>query len=69
MNMQESEKKTLLCPYLEKSQTVLQMWDQNSDENQILTDGKTVTRTEYEYMECQKDNCAVFYGGRCHYKD
>lgn len=59
----------MICPYNLKAETTCQKWDQNSDENQILTDGKTTTRRVYEYMDCQKENCGAYYNGRCHYKD
>lgn len=56
------------CPYNYKSETTLQVWKQNSDDNQVLTDGRTTTRIEYEYMECSKENCAAWHDGRCNYK-
>lgn len=58
----------MICPYICRTETQLQVWIQNPDENGTLTDGRTMTRTEYEYMECRKEGCGAWYDGRCQYK-
>lgn len=45
------------CPYIRRVETQVQKWNQNPDENQSLTDGKTVTQTVFELMDCEKENC------------
>lgn len=42
------------CPYHRRVETQVQKWNQNPDENQSLTDGKTVTQTVFELMDCEK---------------
>ena len=60
----------MICPYCNKSETVIQTWTQScDDESQEPTSGKNITQTVYEPMECQEENCGAYYGGRCHYKD
>ncbi len=55
------------CPYNRKSETQFQNWKQNPDDNQNITDGKTVTQTVYELMECEKENCGAWNNGKCCY--
>ena len=55
------------CPYNRKVETQVQKWKQAPDENQTITDGKTVTQTIFELMECEKENCGAWYNGRCCY--
>ena len=38
----------MICPYNLKSETQIQQWQQEPDDNQTPTDGTTVTRTVYE---------------------
>ncbi len=60
----------LICPYIFKSETSIQKWVQGCDyDGQTPENGTTVTKTAYEPMKCQKANCAVYYDGRCHYKN
>ena len=59
----------MLCPYNLHSETQIQHWQQNPDDDQVLTDGATVTRTFYKYMECKQNECGVFYNGICHYSN
>lgn len=58
-----------MCPYCKKTKTEFQQWNQNPDENQTLTEGKTATRTVYTYVECQREKCGAFYNGKCHYNE
>lgn len=55
------------CPYNRKVETQVQKWEQSPDENQSLTDGKTVTQTVFELMDCEKENCGAWYNGKCCY--
>ena len=57
----------MICPYNLRSETQIQEWKQTPDDDQVLTDGATVTRTVYKYMECKQHECGVYYNGRCHY--
>lgn len=58
----------MICPYNNKSETSIQNWTQDhDDDSQILTKGKTITQTIYEPMECQKENCGAWHNGRCNY--
>ena len=57
----------MLCPYNLRCETQVQRWQQNPDDNQTLTDGATITRTFYKYMECKQEDCGAFYNGRCYY--
>ena len=59
----------MLCPYNLHSETQIQHWQQNPDDDQVLTDGATVTRTFYKYMECKQNECGEFYNGICHYSN
>lgn len=45
----------------------LQNWNQNPDDNQNFTDGKTVTQTVFELMDCGKENCGAWHDGKCCY--
>lgn len=56
------------CPYNFKSETVLEIWKNSLDDDQIQTGSTTTKRIEYEYMECGKENCAAWHDGRCQYK-
>lgn len=55
------------CPYNRKSETQLQNWNQNPDDNQNFTDGKIVTQTVFELMDCEKENCGAWHNGKCCY--
>ena len=55
------------CPYNRKTETQIQVWNQVSDENQVLTDGTTVTHTIFKLMDCEKENCGAYYKVICQY--
>lgn len=57
----------MICPYNLKSETQIQQWQQEPDDNQTHTDGTTVTRTVYEYMECKQSECGTWHNGKCCY--
>lgn len=57
----------MICPYNLKSETQIQQWQQEPDDNQTPTDGTTVTRTVYEYMECKQSECGAWHNGKCCY--
>lgn len=62
----------MVCPYNNKSETQIQAWKQEFDEeneSQTPKSGRTVTQTVWEPMECQRENCGAFFDGRCYYKD
>ncbi|MFR2137239.1 MAG: hypothetical protein ACLS5A_03970 [Pseudoruminococcus massiliensis] len=60
----------MICPYNSKSEVQIQTWQQHAnEETQILTNGKTITQTAFEPMECQKEKCGAWYNDRYHYKD
>ena len=42
------------CPYNRKSETQLQNWNQNPDDNQNFTDGKTVTQTVFNLWTAER---------------
>lgn len=59
----------MICPYNDRLQTTIQQWTQEyseENENQLPT-GTTVTKVKFTPMECARENCGVFYDGRCHY--
>ena len=55
------------CPYNRKAETQIQVWNQVSDGNQVLTDGTTVMHIIFKLMDCEKENCGAYYEGRCRY--
>lgn len=55
------------CPYNKKSETQIQNWEQSPDEQQNFTDGKVITQTVFELMNCEKENCGAYHNGRCCY--
>ncbi len=55
------------CPYNKSVATTIQIWKQNSDENQTHNNGINVTQTISEFADCQKENCGAWDDGRCHY--
>ena len=57
----------MICPYNVISETEVQQWGQNTDE--MATDGTTITKTIYQYMECKQNDCGAFYNGICHYSN
>lgn len=57
------------CPYNRKSETQVQNWRQSADENQSPEEGRTVTQTVFELMDCQRENCGVWRNGRCCYNE
>lgn len=59
----------MICPYNLRCETQVQHWQQNPDDDQVLTDGATVTRTFYKYMERKQNECGAFYNGICHYSN
>ena len=58
----------MLCPYLLKTETHIEMWEQKPDENGVVENGITVRKQEYVYSECQKENCGAYYDGKCNYR-
>lgn len=56
-----------MCPYCQAAKIEVQNWNQNPNEEQVLTEGRTVTRTVYTYVECKREKCGAFYDGVCHY--
>ena len=58
---------TFFCPYNHKKEIqVSQSGFSYNDDNLNDVSGGTVVVT-FEPMECPKEGCAVWYGGRCHY--
>lgn len=56
----------MICPYCNKSETVVQKWTQSyDDERQEPTGGENITQTVYEPMECQTENCGAYHNGKC----
>lgn len=59
------------CPYLHRVKVHTQSWvqiDKNDDENE-KHGGITSDLYEYEFAECEKENCGAYYDNRCHYHD
>ena len=57
------------CPYNQKSLKHIE-----HTENQIIDDETgvckghcTTKKKKYEYCDCIKEDCAVYYDGKCHY--
>lgn len=59
----------MVCPYNRKSETQTLMWEQNpTEENEtVMKNGKQITKTTFELMECSKENCGVYRNGKCCY--
>ena len=57
------------CPYLLKSKTEIQVWNQTPDDNQTITDGTNGTKTIYEYEQCVKADCGAYCGGKCNFNN
>ena len=57
----------MLCPYLMKTETFIETWQQDPDENGIVLEGLNVKKNVYEYSDCQKENCGAYYDGKCNY--
>ncbi len=57
----------MICPYNLKSETQMQYWQQNPENEQDTTDGANVTRTVYHYMQCLREHCGAWYNGKCCY--
>ena len=57
------------CPYNTKSQTDILQWKQEfEDETNQPINGQQVTRTEFELMDCLKEQCMAYCDGKCNYK-
>ena len=56
------------CPYICKSKTETECWNQHPDDNGNVTKGITVRQYFFEYEECLKENCGAWYDGKCHYQ-
>ena len=57
----------MICPYNYKTEITSIQW---SDEPENPDEGKAGDQssiTTYNMMECEKENCAVWYDGACHY--
>lgn len=53
----------MVCPYIVKEEvTVKQDTEADGDGG-----AQSLMMTEYKYLLCQQENCAVWYDGRCHY--
>lgn len=61
----------MICPYRQKStKHVEQHQNDLVDEETGVTRGTKVTFIEnFEYCECEKDNCGAWHKGKCCYKD
>lgn len=59
----------MYCPYNRKSEVQALSWSQEpSEENEtVIKSGKQVTQTNFELMECAKENCGAWHDGRCCY--
>lgn len=57
----------MICPYNKKSEVTTIQWHDDPEEAENGQDGMQSGATTYMMMECQKENCAVWYDGTCHY--
>lgn len=58
----------MICPYNRKSEINMQHFTQNfenEDAPECVTSGQTVTKVNFELMECPKEGCAVWRDGKC----
>lgn len=55
----------IFCPYAVNRQEIV------NQRSSVDEDGKTVLAQQIvnkaSFVECQRENCGVFYDGRCHY--
>lgn len=59
----------MICPYNRKHEKQIQQWVQEyspEDSNQVPS-GTTITDTDFTMMECPKENCGAWHGGKCCY--
>lgn len=61
----------MICPYNNSSVTTYEGWSQgsNNESSEGISKGGVVTRTVYTMMECAKENCGAWQGGKCCYND
>ena len=57
------------CPYNRKKEIQLLQWTQEPDEQNenVIKSGEQITKTDFELMECEREECGAFYNGRCCY--
>ncbi len=58
----------MLCPYLFEHTKVIQQHHYEYDENSNVIDSQFITAEKYKHKECLKEQCAVYYNGKCNYK-
>ena len=49
----------MICPYLMKSETFIEIWHQAPNESETVTDGVTFRTVTHEYAECLKNDCGA----------
>lgn len=57
----------MICPYNYKTEMTSIQWSREPDNPDEGQTGDQSSITTYNMMECQKENCAVWYDGTCHY--
>lgn len=58
----------MICPYSRKSETLREVWKNSvDDETYTPSSGETIKTIVYKLMDCKKEQCGVYYNGRCHY--
>ncbi|MGM9649228.1 MAG: hypothetical protein ACI3XY_04585 [Butyricicoccaceae bacterium] len=56
----------MICPYNRKREVQVLQWTQNNENDDIVS-LQQIEKTDIAMMDCPKEGCAVWYGGRCHY--
>ena len=59
----------MLCPYLIKTEKIIETWKQTPDENGAIKSGTTVKNISYEYRECVMRSCGAYHDGKCNYNN
>lgn len=57
----------MICPYNRKTQTTILQWVQTTDENNDQTDLQQIETVSFAMMDCPKEGCGAWQGGRCRY--
>ena len=57
----------MICPYLMKSETFIETWQQAPNESETVTDGVTFRTVTHEYAECLKNDCGAYCDGKSNY--
>lgn len=57
------------CPYNVQNKTEILQWQNDIDDNGVVTGCNQITKGTFSLMECLREECGAFYDGRCHYSE